>query len=113
MLLAGLTLQAQINVDVKKTIKDQPNCRVNQRTDQAIDESLDKLVEGHTDSDGTDDYNMKFSKARGEAVMNYLVGMGISSDRLVSNGWGETKPIDNNTTAEGKANNRRVEFVKF
>ncbi|MBI9034729.1 MAG: OmpA family protein [Bacteroidales bacterium] len=74
---------------------------------------LNFSVEGHTDSDGADDYNMTLSKARGEAVMNHLIKMGISSERLLSNGWGESKPIDNNTTAEGKANNRRVEFVTF
>jgi len=70
-------------------------------------------VEGHTDSDGQDESNMTLSKARGKTVMNKLIAMGISADRLKSTGFGESKPIDNNTTPEGKANNRRVEFVKF
>lgn len=70
-------------------------------------------VEGHTDADGRDDANLKLSKARGKAVMDKLIAMGISSNRLKSNGYGESKPIDNNSTSEGKANNRRVEFVKF
>jgi outer membrane protein OmpA-like peptidoglycan-associated protein len=70
-------------------------------------------VEGHTDSDGGDDTNMTLSKERGKAVMDKLIAMGISADRLKSNGFGESKPIDNNSTPEGKANNRRVEFVKF
>lgn len=70
-------------------------------------------VEGHTDSDGGDTANMTLSKARGKAVMEKLIAMGISSDRLKSNGFGESKPLDNNSTPEGKANNRRVEFVKF
>jgi len=70
-------------------------------------------VEGHTDADGGDDTNLKLSKARGKAVMDKLIAMGISSDRLKSNGFGESKPLDNNSTPEGKANNRRVEFVKF
>lgn len=74
---------------------------------------LNFSVEGHTDSDGQDDYNMQLSKDRAEAVMNRLIQWGISADRLISTGWGESKPLDNNTTAEGKANNRRVEFVKF
>ena len=74
---------------------------------------LNFSVEGHTDSDGGDDANMILSKARGKTVMDKLIGMGIAKDRLNSNGFGESKPIDNNSTAEGKANNRRVEFVKF
>lgn len=74
---------------------------------------LNFSVEGHTDSDGSDASNMALSKARGKAVMDKLIAMGISSSRLKSNGFGESKPIDNNSTPEGKANNRRVEFVKF
>lgn len=70
-------------------------------------------VEGHTDSDGDDASNMTLSKARGKSVMDKLISMGISSNRLKSDGFGESKPIDNNSTPEGKANNRRVEFVKF
>ncbi|SDW15212.1 OmpA family protein [Lutibacter oricola] len=70
-------------------------------------------VEGHTDSDGSDEANMTLSKARGKSVMNKLIEMGISANRLKSNGFGESKPIDNNSTPEGKANNRRVEFVKY
>ena len=74
---------------------------------------LNFSVEGHTDSDGNDANNLKLSKARGKAVMEKLISMGISKDRLKYNGYGESKPIDNNSTPEGKANNRRVEFVKF
>ncbi len=74
---------------------------------------LNFSVEGHTDSDGNDANNLKLSKARGKAVMDKMISMGISKDRLKSNGFGESKPIGNNSTSEGKANNRRVEFVKF
>ncbi len=74
---------------------------------------LNFSVEGHTDSDGGDAINMTLSKARGKAVMDQLITMGIKENRLKSNGFGESKPLDNNTTPEGKANNRRVEFVKF
>jgi len=77
------------------------------------DQSLNFSVEGHTDSDGDDASNLTLSKARGKAVMDKLISMGISADRLKSAGFGENKPIDNNSTPEGKANNRRVEFVKF
>lgn len=70
-------------------------------------------VEGHTDSDGDDDFNLDLSTRRAQAVVDQLIEMGISNDRLKSKGWGETMPVDNNSTAEGKANNRRVEFVKI
>ncbi|NOR26955.1 MAG: OmpA family protein [Lutibacter sp.] len=74
---------------------------------------LNFSVEGHTDTDGGDEANMTLSKARGKSVMDKLIAMEISSNRLKSNGFGESKPLDNNSTPEGKANNRRVEFVKF
>ncbi|WP_321344188.1 OmpA family protein [uncultured Draconibacterium sp.] len=70
-------------------------------------------VEGHTDSDGDDAKNQTLSEQRAKTVMAQLISMGIAADRLTSKGFGESVPVDNNTTAEGKANNRRVEFVKF
>ncbi len=70
-------------------------------------------VEGHTDSQGDDSFNMKLSQERAQAVMNRLIEMGISSDRLTARGWGESKPITDNGSPEGMANNRRVEFVKI
>ena len=70
-------------------------------------------VEGHTDSQGDDDFNLKLSQARAETVMNTLIKMGVSADRLSSRGWGESKPISGNDNPEGMANNRRVEFVKM
>jgi OOP family OmpA-OmpF porin len=70
-------------------------------------------VEGHTDSDGNDEFNMELSKKRAEAVMNEMVKLGIAADRLQAKGWGETRPIAANASPEDKANNRRVEFVKL
>ena len=70
-------------------------------------------VEGHTDSDGSEESNQKLSEQRAEAIVNKLVSMGISKDRLVSKGFGESVPVASNDTAEGKASNRRVEFVKM
>lgn len=69
-------------------------------------------VEGHTDSDGDDNANMKLSQQRAESVKTYLIGQGIAAERLEAKGWGESRPIDKNATAEAKSNNRRVEFVK-
>jgi outer membrane protein OmpA-like peptidoglycan-associated protein len=70
-------------------------------------------VEGHTDSDGDDVSNLKLSEARAKAVMDKLIELGIARDRLTSKGHGESKPMAGNDTPEGKAQNRRVEFVKY
>jgi OOP family OmpA-OmpF porin len=70
-------------------------------------------VSGHTDSDGNDASNLNLSTERAIVVKNKLISLGISGDRLTTKGYGETKPISDNTTAEGKANNRRVEFLKI
>ena len=67
-------------------------------------------VEGHTDSVGSDKLNQDLSDARASAVKDYLVKNGIDEFRLSSKGYGESKPIDKNTTAAGRANNRRVEI---
>jgi len=70
-------------------------------------------VEGHTDSDGDTDLNKNLSEKRAETVRNKLIEMGISENRLASKGFGEEVPVADNNTPEGKANNRRVEFVKM
>jgi outer membrane protein OmpA-like peptidoglycan-associated protein len=76
--------------------------------------NLKLSIEGHTDSDGADDYNMELSQKRAGSVKTYLVGTyKIDNERLESKGWGESKPIDTNNTPEGKANNRRVELLKL
>lgn len=69
-------------------------------------------IEGHTDNDGEDAYNMKLSGERALAVKQWLIAAGVSADRLVAVGFGETRPIADNSTAEGKAQNRRTEFHK-
>ena len=74
---------------------------------------LNFSVEGHTDSDGESASNQKLSEARAKAVTETMINAGISADRLSSKGYGETKPMTSNDTPEGKAQNRRVEFVKF
>ncbi|EIA09213.1 thrombospondin type 3 repeat:OmpA/MotB [Flavobacterium frigoris PS1] len=68
------------------------------------------LIEGHTDSDGSNEMNQTLSENRAAVVKNYLIENGIKADRLQSTGFGETKPIDTNKTAAGKAHNRRTEI---
>ncbi|MCG6533936.1 MAG: OmpA family protein [Syntrophales bacterium LBB04] len=69
------------------------------------------IIEGYTDSQGTESYNQGLSQRRADAVRDYLVQKGYPSDRIVARGKGEGSPIANNASAEGRANNRRVEIV--
>ena len=68
-------------------------------------------VEGHTDNEGTEDYNMELSVSRARAVVEYLVGKGVAKERLTYKGYGFTAPKASNRTEEGRAINRRVEFT--
>lgn len=77
------------------------------------DESIKLKIVGHTDADGNDDSNMSLSKSRAEAVKQALINVyKIDASRLISEGKGESEPVGDNTTNEGKAKNRRVEFIK-
>ena len=69
-------------------------------------------LQGHTDSVGKDSYNLKLSQRRADAVMAYVVGKGIDANRMTAKGYGETQPVGDNKTAEGRAQNRRVLFVR-
>jgi outer membrane protein OmpA-like peptidoglycan-associated protein len=68
-------------------------------------------VEGHCDAKGSDAYNEKLSQRRANAVRDYLIAHGVEADRLVAIGYGESRPVADNGTAEGRARNRRVEFT--
>ena len=67
-------------------------------------------VMGHTDSTGSESYNLDLSRRRAESVSNYLVSRGVSRARLATVGYGEQYPLADNTTPEGRAQNRRVEI---
>jgi len=69
-------------------------------------------VEGHTDSDGSNESNLKLSESRARAVVDAIVNGGIDKSRLSSAGYGEDKPIADNNTEDGKSKNRRVELIK-
>ena len=68
-------------------------------------------IGGHTDSDGDADANMRLSERRAQAVLDYMLRAGLPGDRLVAVGYGQTHPVASNDTAEGKAQNRRIEFM--
>ena len=78
------------------------------------DENIKLNIIGHTDADGTEDSNLQLSKSRSAAVKHALVNIyKISGDRLQTDGKGESVPVGDNSTSDGKAQNRRVEFIKI
>lgn len=78
-----------------------------------LDEYPDTNIEiqGHTDSKGSDDYNMRLSERRASEVASYLRTRGISGPRMLTKGYGETAPVAENDSEDGRAQNRRVTFL--
>ena len=115
MLQDGKIVATGIRFDVgKSTLKPESMGIINTIAEMMEDHpEIIFSIEGHTDSDGDTDTNQKLSEARANTVMKMLISMGISADRLSIKGFGESNPLAPNNTAEGKANNRRVEFVKI
>jgi outer membrane protein OmpA-like peptidoglycan-associated protein len=68
-------------------------------------------IQGHTDSQGSDDYNMTLSEKRAASVATYLKAKGVASSRIKTKGFGETAPVATNDTEAGRAQNRRVNFL--
>ncbi len=71
------------------------------------------LLEGHTDSDGSEEHNLNLSELRAKSVANYLAGQQVMETRFTTMGYGESQPIASNDTADGKAQNRRVEVAIY
>jgi outer membrane protein OmpA-like peptidoglycan-associated protein len=69
------------------------------------------VVEGHTDAQGAAEFNQKLSRERAQSVRDYLVSRGVAADRITAEGFGPSRTVGDNATAEGRANNRRVEIV--
>jgi len=69
------------------------------------------LIEGHTDSDGTEEHNLQLSERRANSVQYYLVTSEVAGARMTTHGYGESQPIADNSTSAGKAQNRRVEIA--
>jgi OOP family OmpA-OmpF porin len=98
----------------KATIKPQSMGTINEIYQFLKDDpSLKFEIEGHTDNTGESQHNLQLSQQRADAVKVQLVSLGIDTSRLNTKGFGDSKPIADNSSPEGKANNRRVEFVKF
>jgi len=115
LLTDGKFVTTGIKFDVNKsTLKSESIGTINYVVKMMTDHpELKFSIEGHTDSDGDDVSNLKLSDARSKAVLDQMVKLGIDKSRLTSKGMGESKPLTGNDTPEGKAQNRRVEFVKF
>lgn len=97
---ANLTIESDTTLDrVAKALVEFPDIRVE--------------VAGHTDSSGSDSYNLGLSQRRADAVKTYLIGKGVAADRLTTKGYGETEPVADNKTEEGRARNRRVELRRL
>ena len=96
---ADIKPESQKIIDqIVKMLKDNPDIKIS--------------IEGHTDNVGTPESNQTLSENRARAVLNAIKAQGIEEIRLTSKGWGQTKPIADNRTEEGRAKNRRVEIVK-
>ncbi|HWN80774.1 MAG TPA: OmpA family protein, partial [Candidatus Udaeobacter sp.] len=94
-----LTSESQGMLDtVAATLKANPSTKVE--------------VQGHTDSSGSRKTNVRLSQERADAVKNYLVSKGVGADQLTAKGYGPDQPVADNKTAEGRAQNRRVQLVK-
>ena len=76
----------------------------------ACEKELSIQVDGHTDATGPDDLNQRLSVERAQSVATYLVSKGIAAERVSSRGYGESQPIADNATPQGRAKNRRIEF---
>lgn len=97
--------------DFDKTAIKPDGAKILDRLVAFLKENPDKKadLEGHTDSVGTDKYNQGLSERRTASVKDYLTKRGVDASRISMKGFGETKPIADNKTAEGRAKNRRVE----
>lgn len=109
----------EINVQVRSVLFDYNKATIRQDSNETLDNvatimkeysNTRFLVEGHTDSKGSNSYNMELSEKRAASVREYLTSQGIPSARIESKGFGETKPVASNGSAAGRQKNRRVEI---
>jgi outer membrane protein OmpA-like peptidoglycan-associated protein len=98
------TDKSDLNANSKATINDLASI-LNKYPD------TDLTIQGHTDSTGPEAYNQTLSEKRAQSVANYLKLQGVTAERITSIGFGETQPVADNSTTEGRTENRRVSFV--
>ena len=84
--------------------------RIESQHQEGVPES-NEGINGHTDNVGNPEANKRLSERRAYAVKKYLENKGVEQERMTANGYGDTKPVATNATKEGRALNRRVEFV--
>lgn len=128
-----VTVETERVVEVPKVIVEQPEVlhgvnfefdseRLTVNAKRTLQEVADRLlhhkhfqveISGHTDSQGSAEYNQQLSERRANAVKDYLVELGVKADRLTTVGYGLTKPIATNDTAEGRETNRRIEMRRL
>jgi len=103
-----------VNFDFDKSTLRQDDIAIIDRDAADLDKwgNVNIEVAGHTDSRGSDEYNMNLSQRRADAVRNYLISKGIAADRLTAKGYGESQPVADNATDEGRFKNRRVELIQ-
>jgi OmpA-OmpF porin, OOP family len=110
--ITALMANGQINFEVNKSVIKDTSTELLAKIASALTSCPDVKVEvgGHTDSDGSDAYNLRLSNDRANAVLKALVGAGVVRARITAKGYGETVPVAGNDTQENKAKNRRLEF---
>jgi len=109
-----IDIKEKIQFDLDKaTIKSESDDLLQEITKVFLENPQIKKVEivGHTSDEGADNYNKTLSEKRAQAVVDYLASHGIDKSRLAAKGLGESQPIGDNKTEEGKEKNRRVEFL--
>jgi OOP family OmpA-OmpF porin len=94
----------------KAIIKDSSFNSLNELSEVLNQTNWNLILSGHTDNVGSEEFNLKLSTKRAEAVKDYLINKGIAAERITAKGFGETMPIAPNDTEQNRALNRRVEF---
>ena len=108
-----VTFDSGLLFDVgKATLKPETKANLNKMSESLKKyPDTDVLVEGHTDSTGSEEMNLQLSKQRAQSVSNYLASLGVDPRRFTIMGYGESQPIATNDTASGRQANRRVEIA--
>ncbi|MCA9494542.1 MAG: OmpA family protein, partial [Myxococcales bacterium] len=118
----GKIVVTRERIDLKESIQfETASAKIKSASNGLLDEVVTVLrdypeirvlrIDGHTDSRGSDSYNLELSKQRAASVRQWLIDHGIEADRLTSEGFGETRPLDDRNVAEAWAKNRRVEMT--